>query len=159
MADSLTSSLHFTSTSGLRDQTIRKVIRPIQIGNRSLIPAKIETADRTVIQHEPGLRCLCPGQTKNHRNQMNKESTMTEDCDAVLRLPFLVAVAGEQICQTFFGAYPALFLCFKWTAIPPAVSIQMIGKTKLRKMLLTISTNSSGQPAIFFISIATEDAA
>ncbi len=74
------------------------------------------------------MRSLLPGHIKDGKYQMAKESTVTEDGDAMFRSSFHIAVAGEQICHEFLCAPLTLLFRLKGSVVPPAGSIHMIRK-------------------------------
>lgn len=73
------------------------MVSAIQIAEGDLCFANINPADRAVIEQEPGfesLRSMQPGQIQNDAHQMDEESTMADEDNALFGLACFIPVTG-----------------------------------------------------------------
>ncbi len=79
---------------------IGKMIRSIQIRDAHAAIAEIKTANGAIVCREPNVITIynfLPRNLEDGADQMPKESTMTENGDAMFGLTFAVAVTSKQI--------------------------------------------------------------
>ena len=73
------------------------MVSAIQITEGDFRLANVDPADRAIVQHEPGLeslRSMQPGKIQNNTHQMDEESAMADEGDALFRLVIFIRVAG-----------------------------------------------------------------
>src|SRR6266540_3115906 len=113
------------------------MVSAIDIGNIDLFLMNGKPTDGTIVEHEPGSHSksrLPPGKFQDGAHQTHEKTTVTDKRDAMYRLPLLVFVTGDQVCEDLIGARLALFFRFEWT-VPPAGFIQFFWKDQGRKVL------------------------
>ena len=109
---------------------IGKMISSIEVSYVETFRVEVDAANGTVVHHEPGPHAagrLPPGSVEDDEHQMDKETPVAEDGNAMFGLPIPVTVAGDEVRKEFFRPLMAFLLRFKRTAVPPARAVQIVG--------------------------------
>lgn len=143
------------------DKVVVQMVRAVEVADDDFPVGEIKTADRAVVQQEPGFQLVCaltPGQFEHRAHQVHEKAAMADDGDVLFGLVFAVAVPSQQVSQEFVGARLALFLSLEG-AVPPTGFVEMRGQCQFGELLGEIRTRFSGQSLLNGFIHAAENSA